>query len=196
MSNLIRVAGLDPSLRNFGIVIADVDISQPDYPFKIVRMELAQPKDEAKKAKTVRKNSDDLRRAQLLYQPFAQACKEVAFAFVEVPVGSQSSRAMASYGICIGLLASCPVPMIQLTPTEVKVAGTGIKTATKQEMIEAMREEHPYAEWLTRKFKGEVVLMDSNEHLADATAAIKAGLMTDEFRMTAAMLRNAQLRSA
>lgn len=196
MSNLIRVAGFDPSLRNLGIVIADVDISQPDYPFTVVRMELAQPKDEATKAKTVRKNSDDLRRAVQLHKAFAQACQEVAFAFVEVPVGSQSSRAMASYGICIGILASCPVPMIQLSPTEVKVAGTGIKTATKQEMIEAMRDAHPYAKWLTRKFKGEIVLMDSNEHLADAMAAIKAGLQTDEFRMTAAMLRNAQLRSA
>ena len=196
MSNLIRVAGLDPSLRNLGIVVADVDISQPDYPFEIVRMELSQPKDEAKKAKTVRKNSDDLRRAKQLHDAFQKAISEAAFAFVEVPVGSQSARAMASYGICIGVLASCSIPMIQLSPTEVKMAGCGVKTATKEEMIEAMYAEHPNAGWLTRKLNGEKVLTGSNEHLADACAAIKAGLQTDEFRIAAAMLRNAQLRSA
>lgn len=192
MSNLIRVAGFDPSLRNFGIVIADVDISQPDYPFKVVSMELSQPKDEAKKAKTVRKNSDDLRRAKRLHDDFHAACKSVAFAFVEVPVGSQSARAMASYGICIGVLSSCPVPMIQLTPTEVKVAGAGVSTATKEEMIEAMREKHPEAKWLKHKVNGVEKLTNANEHLADAMAAIEAGLKTEEFKMTAAMLRNAQ----
>lgn len=185
----IRVAGFDPSLQNWGIVIADVDISNDNFNFEVVRMELSQPKDEAKKAKTVRKNSDDLRRAKLLRASFKKACDEAAFAFVEVPVGSQSARAMASYGICIGILSSCDIPMIQLTPTEVKVAATNIKTATKEEMIDAMRVEHPEAAWLTYKRNGEHVLKSDNEHLADAMAAIKAGLLTEEFRIAAAMLR-------
>lgn len=190
MSNTVRVVGLDPSLRNLGIVIAEVNLDDPDYAFRIVDMKLVQPKDEAKKAKTVRKNSDDLRRAKELHKALQDACKDAQFAFVEVPVGSQSARAMASYGICIGVLASCPLPMIQLTPTEVKVAGTGIKTATKEEMIEAMASEHPEAKWLTRKVNGVQTLTSTNEHLADATAAIKAGLQTDEFRIAAAMLKS------
>ncbi|MEZ6841385.1 hypothetical protein ABVN80_15055 [Acinetobacter baumannii] len=114
----------------------------------------------------------------------------------EVPVGSQSARAMASYGICIGVLSSCPLPLIQVTPTEVKLAGTGIKTATKGEMIEAAMNAHPEAKWPMRKIKGVLEPLSSNEHLADATFAIKAGLDTDEFKSAIQMLKqlkNAQL---
>lgn len=62
--------------------------------------------------------------------------KDVNMVVVEVPVGSQSARSMASYGICIGILASITKPMIQVTPTEVKMATVGSKTASKQDMID------------------------------------------------------------
>lgn len=184
----LNIVGIDPALRNFGIVRAELDLTTMD--FKVTGMRLVESEDQAKKAKTVRKNSDDLRRARLLHEGFMSACRFADFAFVEVPVGSQSARAMASYGICIGVLAACPIPMIQVTPTEVKLAGTGIKSATKDEMIEAAVAAHPYAPWMTRKLKGEVKLLNDNEHLADALFAIVAGLKTDEFRTATAMLRS------
>lgn len=183
----MKIVGIDPSLRNFGIVKADLDLNTME--FKVTDMRLVESEDNAKKAKTVRKNSDDLRRARLLHEGFVDACKDASFAFIEVPVGSQSARAMASYGICIGVLAACPIAMIQVTPTEVKLAGTGERTATKGEMIEAAVEAHPYAPWLTRKSGGQRVLMNDNEHLADATFAIAAGIKTDEFKAAVAMLR-------
>jgi Holliday junction resolvasome RuvABC endonuclease subunit len=183
----INIVGVDPSLRNFGIVNAILDTDT--MKFEVTSMKLIESEDNAKKAKTVRKNSDDLRRARLLHDGFIEACEDASFAFVEVPVGSQSARAMASYGICVGVLASCPISMIQVTPTEVKLAGTGIKTATKGEMIDAAVIAHPYAKWMTRKLKGELVLLADNEHLADALFAIGAGLNTDEFKSTIAMLR-------
>lgn len=188
----IKVVGVDPSLRNFGIVKAELDIS--DMTFKVTEMKLIESEDNAKKAKTVRKNSDDLRRANLLHRGFIEACKDASFAFVEVPVGSQSARAMASYGICVGVLSACPIPMIQLTPTEVKLAGTGIKSATKGEMIEAAVKAHPYAKWMTRKVKGELALLNDNEHLADALWAIQAGIETDQFLGAVEMMRG--LKSA
>jgi Holliday junction resolvasome RuvABC endonuclease subunit len=182
----INIVGVDPSLRNFGIVnaILDTDTAR----FKITSMALIESEDNAKAQKTVRKNSDDLRRAKLLYDGFQIACQGASFAFVEVPVGSQSSRAMASYGICVGVLASCPISMVQVTPTEVKLAGTGIKSATKGEMIEAAVAAHPYAQWMTRKLKGETVLLNDNEHLADACFAIQAGIQTEQFKSYLAML--------
>lgn len=186
----IRVLGCDPSLRNFGLVTATIDLDTLEV--SIVDMKLVKSEDGAKKAKTVRKNSDDLRRAKLLSDGFVEACKDQDFVFVEVPVGSQSSRAMASYGICIGVLSGCNVPMIQVTPLEVKIAGTGIRTATKDEMIAAAVEKYPDAKWLQRKFKGEMKLMDDNEHLADALFAIMAGINTDEFKNSIAMLRMMQ----
>lgn len=184
----MKIVGIDPSLRNFGIVVAELDIETME--FKILDMRLVESEDDAKKAKTVRKNSDDLRRAKLLHEGMIEMCKGASIAFVEVPVGSQSARAMASYGICIGVLAACPIPMIQLTPTEVKLAMTGEKTATKDEMIEAAVAAHPEAKWMTRKVKGEISLIASNEHLADATGAITAGLLTNEFKGMLSMMKS------
>lgn len=188
----VRVVGLDVSLRNFGCVIADVDIYSPNLDFEIVEMHLVSSEDGAKKAKTMRKNSDDLNRAKLLFEGLQMVCEDASFAFAEMPVGSQSARAMASYGICVGVLSSCPIPMIEVTAAEVKLAGTGIKTATKGEMIEAAVKEHPEGEWLTRKVKGEIALLAANEHLADACFAIKAGLKTMEFRTAMNMLKAAR----
>lgn len=190
----MKIIGLDPSLRNFGIVEADLDIDT--FKFKVTNMRLIESEDNAKKQKTVRKNSDDLRRAKLLHDGFVDACKGASFAFVEVPVGSQSARAMASYGICIGVLAACPIAMIQVTPTEVKLAGTGIKTATKDEMIEEAVKQYPDAKWLTRKSKGELVLMNDNEHLADALFAIKAGMQTDQFKGSIELFKSVNIKAA
>ena len=181
----INVVGIDPALRNFGIVHAELNLDE--FGVRVLDMHLVQSEDNAKQQKTVRKNSDDLRRAKLLHTGFMGACKGSAFAFVEVPVGSQSARAMASYGICVGVLAACPIPMIQVTPTEVKLAGTKIKSATKDEMIAAAVKAHPEAKWLTRQLKGERVLLNDNEHLADALWAIYAGIKTDQFQGAVAM---------
>lgn len=184
---LINILGIDPSLRNFGLVNAVLDTET--MKFQIKKMNLVKSEDSAKAQKTVRKNSDDLRRSKLLYEGLQDACKEATFACVEIPVGSQTSRAMASYGICIGVLASCPIPLIQVTPTEVKLAGTMNKTATKAEMIAAAVAAHPEAQWLTRKLKGNIELVADNEHLADATFAIEAGLKTEQFKGMLTMLK-------
>lgn len=184
----MNIVGVDPSLRNFGIVNAILDTDT--MTFEVTGMDLIESEDNAKKAKTVRKNSDDIRRAKLLHKGFMLACQGASFAFVEVPVGSQSARAMASYGICCGVLAACPIAMIQVTPTEVKMAGTGIRSATKGEMIDAAVAAHPKAPWLRRKLKGEMTMLASNEHLADALFAIKAGIETNEFRSAVSMFRS------
>lgn len=43
-------------------------------------------------------------------------------------------------------------------------------------------EKHPKAPWLRRKQSGQDVLVNKNEHLADAVAAIHTGMQTDQFR--------------
>jgi Holliday junction resolvasome RuvABC endonuclease subunit len=109
--------------------------------------------------------------------------------FAEVPVGSQSSRAMCSYGVCIGLLAglAARVPLIQVQPTEVKLAAVGTKTASKEEMIEWATGLYPQLPWFTTKRKGVTTFSAKNEHIADAIAAIYAGILTDEFKRMIAM---------
>lgn len=187
MNGKIKVLGVDPALRNFGLVNAEIDLASLDV--SVLKMHLAKSENGIKNVKKVRKNSDDLERARVLHAALQEACKDATFAFVEVPVGSQSARAMASYGICIGVLASCSIPMIQVTPTEVKLAGCGTKTATKDEMIEAAGKLHPDAAWLTRRRLGNVEKIADNEHLADACFAIKAGMATDEFKAILQTLR-------
>lgn len=181
----IKVVGLDPSLRNFGISIAEVDVETLEVTVKEVRL----VETEGEAGKTVRKNSDDLRRARMSYEGMVDACKGASFAIAEVPVGSQSARAMLSCGLCIGVLAGCPIPLIEVTPSEVKLAAVGYKTATKDEMIEWAMKKHPEANWLMRKSKGALVPIASNEHLADATAAIYAGIKTQQFQQAVSMYR-------
>jgi Holliday junction resolvasome RuvABC endonuclease subunit len=170
---------VDISLTNLGTVITTFD-TESDKVISLDTVRLTSTDGQA--GKTVRKNSDDLRRARMLVRGLrvmSQACR---LACVEMPVGSKSARSMASYGICVGVMASCSIPLIQVTPTEVKVAATGNKNATKQEMIEWAVEKYPDAAWLRYKSKGQMELTASNEHLADALATVYAGILTDQFK--------------
>jgi len=182
----VKIVSLDPSLRNFGIakitlntatnkiVVADLILAKPDMANKSVK-------------KTVRKNSDDLRRARWLHSHMIRATEGAVVAIAEVPVGSQSARAMASYGICIGVLAGLKIPLIEVTPNEVKLVSVGKKTASKAEMIEWATDKHPEGNWRTRNLKGKSVMTNDNEHLADAVAACYAGMETEQFKMMMAM---------
>lgn len=186
LGKLIQVLGIDPALRNFGFCSALVN-AETDEIVKVSKLRLAKSEDEA--GKKVRRNSDDLRRAKILHDALQEEAEMNFIAFAEVPVGSQSSRAMASYGVCIGVLASCPIGLIEVTPSEVKMASVGTKTATKQEMIDWAVNKFPDAPWLKRKLKGEEVLKNENEHLADALAAINAGLKSSQWKQLKSFLR-------
>lgn len=181
----IKVVGLDPSLSNFGIAIVTIDVDTLDI--HVEKLILVETEREA--GKTVRQNSDDMRRARMSYVAMNDACKGAAFAIAEVPVGSQSARAMLSCGVCIGVLSGCDIPLIQVNPSEVKVVATGYKNATKAEMIEWAMHKYPYANWLMRKSKGVMTPLAANEHLADAIAAIEAGIKTEQFRQAISIYR-------
>ena len=176
---MLKIVGLDPSMSNFGMV--EANLCPTSGVLSNVNLFLCENPPEPKN-KQVRQNSMDLERARKLYEALTQTVKGADLVFVEIPVGSQSARAMASYGMCIGLLASIDIPLIQVTPSEVKLAGAGTKTATKAEMIQWATNKHPEANWLTAKTKGVTRFVDKNEHLADALAAIYAGMRTDEFK--------------
>lgn len=184
----IKVIGMDPSLSNWGFFKAEIDVDTDEV--RGIGIDLAETKPGANK-KTVRKNSDDLRRARILSEAVKRQCKDVAVAFVEVPVGSQSAAGMKSYGVCIGVLATLNIPMIQVSPDEVKLAGAGKKTSSKEDMIAWATKDQPDIDWYTRKIKGQVELMNKNEHVADALAAIYAGMHTEDFQSVVAIARMA-----
>lgn len=178
----VKVLGMDPSLSNWGIVHADLDIDTLEVRVDFMKLIETEPG----KIKQVRKNSDDISRAQMLHGEVLLAQTGSTVAFCEVPHGSQSARAMASYGICVGVLGGLRVPLIELSASEVKLAALGFKTASKEEMIEAAVAKHPDAPWIKRGGK----MTAKNEHLADALFAIYAGIQTPQFATVLHMLRS------
>lgn len=173
MSNRVKIIGIDPSLRNTGIATGWLDIDTLEW--GIDSLHLA--KTEKGKEKTVRKSSEDYDRSRIIYEALKVAEHDAAIAFVEMPIGSQSAAAMKSYGMCIGLIASLDCPVIQVAPGQVKDRAVGSKTATKEEMIEWAHNLFPNINWLRHGGR----LMAANEHLADAVAAINAGVKSDDF---------------
>lgn len=185
MTKKLKVVGIDIGLRNTGFAKATLDLNT----MELVIDDLILIQTESSKTKEVRKNSDDMRRAKIIHDAVQLHTKDSSFAIAEIPTGSQVYRAAFGFGICIGVLSGCPIPIIQVQPTEVKLATVGKKNATKDEMIAHAVKTHPEARWLMRKLKGELVLVNDNEHLADAVSVIYAGLLSDQFRQATAILK-------
>ncbi|MCA9911732.1 MAG: hypothetical protein KC496_00220 [Anaerolineae bacterium] len=188
-TDAIGVTGFDPSMNNWGVAqgvyspstgklqILNVDVIQPILPT----------------GKQIRQNSKDLEAAKQLAHRAAIAAQHAQAIFVEVPVGSQSARAMASYGICVGVLGALRAsgtPFFEVSPTEVKLAGAGKKTATKQDMIEWAVKAHPEANWPMYQRNGQTLISEAKaEHMADAIAAIYAGLQSTQFQQVLPFLK-------
>lgn len=184
----IRVCGMDPSLRNWGLALGHYDLETKAI--SIEKLILVNPV--LPSGKQVRQNSLDLVAAQQLAQQALVHTAGVRAVFAEVPVGSQNARAMASYGICVGVLGSLRatgVPFFELNPTEVKLAGFGKKTATKEQMIQWAMNAHPGANWPTYTRNGESRVSEAQaEHLADAVATIHAGIASSQFQQVLPLL--------
>lgn len=184
----IRILGIDPALRNFGFAIGEIDLKTNEC--KILDLYLSQTKPEKKRKN--RKSFEDLNCATVHSKAIDELIKKwnIDYVSAEIPIGSQSARAMASYGICIGIISNLPKKLFRVTPDEVKLAGCGFKTATKEEMIEWATTKFPNSPWRTRKVKGKLELKNDNEHLADACGVIEATLKTKEWLSTRNELLN------
>lgn len=174
---IIPVLGMDPSLTNWGLAEANLDLETGILSTPV--LSLVQPVEP--KGKQVRVNSKDLERAEQLARGVIPACKRAKAIFIECPVGSQSARAMASYGICVGIMGSIRslgIPLIEVTAFESKKVFTGDKNATKEMMINAAVGFYPDANYPRHGGK----ITAKAEHVADAIAAIHAGVNTPAFQ--------------
>lgn len=174
--SLITVVGIDAAFSNMGFATMAVDTTKERI-VGLSRLRLVSTEGQHKKE--VRKSSDDLRRARELHDAMTSECHNAFVAMAEVPSGSQSSRASWSLGIAVGILAGCPIPIIQVSQLEVKLASIGKKTASKDEIIEWAMALYPHDGWLHHKGRP----TKANEHLADAVAIIHAGMRTETFKM-------------
>lgn len=177
MSKIIPVAGFDPSFTNWGIAEANLDLTTGILSTPVFT--LIEP--ESLNTKQVRVNSSDLYRAEQLAKTVLEVARRSKIVFAEVPVGSQSARSMASYGICVGILGTIRaegIQLIEVTASECKKTFTGNKNATKQMMIDKALELYPSANF--PKWGGKIT--SKSEHVADALSAIYAGVHTPMFQ--------------
>ena len=181
---LIQVAGFDPSFTNWGIAEGQLDLDT-GY-LENVRLEIVFT--EKGKAKQVRTNSDDLQRCEELARKALEVGRRCKAIFVEVPVGSQNASGMKAYGVVCGILGTLRaegIQIIEVTPTEVKKTFTGNKNATKEQMIAQAVQLYPDANFPMHR--GQIA--SKAEHVADALAAIHAGVSTPIFQNLLRILR-------
>jgi len=179
----MKVIAIDAAFANMGLAAASIKNG------KVLCHDLLLVSSEREDKKVVRKSSDDLRRARLLVTELARWVDrhKPQIAFAEVPSGSQSASAARALGIAVGVIASCSVPVIEVSPMEVKrLFGAGKKGATKEQIIEWAVKQWPQANW--KRFQGRIT--QNNEHLADAMAVVMAGMKTPAFQQLMS-LRNA-----
>jgi Holliday junction resolvasome RuvABC endonuclease subunit len=179
---ILQVVGFDPSLRNWGVAKGTYDTERKEL--NILEVDVICTK--AIVDESVRKSRLDLESGAYLAKHTWVAAEGAQVVFVEVPHGSQSARAMCSYGICIGVLSSFAVhnkPFISLSAREVKLITGKAGDATKEQMISWAMLKHPEANWPLRMQQGEErVIVGKAEHMADAVATIHAGLETPSFK--------------
>lgn len=178
---VLRVVGFDPSLRHWGVASGVFDTRSKQLEVDYVEVvEPIVPTD-----KQVRQNSKDLAAAHQLAEAALRVTHGANAVFVEVPHGSQSARAMAGYGVCLGVLASLRaqnIPFFEVSERQVKQASVGNRNASKQAVIDWAVAQWPQAPWATYKRNGEELLSASKvEHQADAAATLYTGVNLPEF---------------
>jgi hypothetical protein len=203
---MIRAIGIDAAFANMGL--ARVRIVPPRWPGadrrdpQVFCEELQLVSTESQAGKTVRKSSDSLRRAIELHRALHAFIGDAQVIFAEVPSGAQSAAAAQALGIAVGILASSPIPIIEVNPQETRFVVAGSKRkVTKDEAIQWAIKHWPDAPWVRHAKAGRVIgknkkLISSwkagdpqncNEHLADAMATIAAGIKTPAFQQLMAL---------
>jgi Holliday junction resolvasome RuvABC endonuclease subunit len=179
----IKAIAIDMAFANMGL--ARVDITMQGKVLRVHGKGLLLVSTEREGHKQVRKSSDDLRRALILVKELNGFAGDAQIAFAEVPSGSQSASAARALGIAVGALASCPIPIIEVSPMEVKklFSPDGKRKVPKTEIIAWAMKEWPDLPWL--RHGGKATL--ANEHLADAMAVAMAGIATTEFKQLIAI---------
>lgn len=175
MTENYKVLSFDPSLRNWGYAVCELTKQDNDIQLNPITGGVIHS-DNAKDVPYV--NLRDLQTASNIYENVKQILAEhkIDYLVAELPVGSQSARAMASYGICIGLIGAIAretcIPLLSVTPAQVKKV-VGEITTTKEEIIAFTKSKYPQiTDWLPKA-------KSKQEHICDAIIAAHS-LVTSE----------------
>lgn len=171
---------MDPSMSNWGICVAEWDEVNG---LVVKKVDVIHPKKLT--GKGIRQNFKDIDQARQLLEGVGPYLDDVDIVVAEVPVGSQSSRAMVNYAMCVTIVAMVNQyierPVIQVSPSDVKKV-VGNPQASKEDMVDWATEMHPEANWPTyKRDKKHYLSYAKSEHAADALAALYAGSFTPTF---------------
>ena len=166
----LKVVGLDPSLRNFGVVKCLV---HPNDHIDIIDMCVIHSVVE----KHQYNNIADLKSITPMITPLWEAVEDADLIFAELPVGSQSARAMVSYAVCVTLVALLisQGKSVIITRQSQRNKLVGIKQVTKKDMIDWFNTRFP-SNPLFKKLKAA-----EREHVADAAASVVIGIQMLEY---------------
>lgn len=180
MKNSFKILGMDPSFSNWGL--AAMVYESKSGSLSLAKLDVAHPPTDD--SKQVRQSSKDLERASYLLEKINSYLPYVDVICIEVPHGSQSARASLGAGVCLGLIAALKLltnkPIICVNAGETRKEITGKASATKQQAIDWAYGKYPGDLW--PKQKGTLVASKA-EHMADAIAAVHAGVKTENFKM-------------
>lgn len=171
---------MDPSFSNWGLAAMAYDLQLKTL--TLAKLDVAKPPSDD--SKQVRQSSKDLTRAEYLIEYVKGYLNFVDVICVEVPHGSQNARASLGAGVCLGVLAGLKQitdkPIICVNAGETRKIITGKTSATKQQAIDWATGLYPGTLW---PMHGGKLNAGKAEHMADAIAAIHAGMKTETFKV-------------
>jgi crossover junction endodeoxyribonuclease RuvC len=183
---MIKVMGVDPGLANCGVSIVEIGAQgEAVYTVEVFR---SAPTPKKRKVLVA---DDNYRRAGELAS-FIQQRLELhrpAVIIAESMSFPRSSSAAAKMALCWGILASeaarRSLPLVQVSPQEIKKALCGTKSASKDDVQEAL--ERRYSSQF-EDFKLNVA-RTHQEHGFDSVGAVVASLDSEVLRMVRGMSR-------
>jgi Holliday junction resolvasome RuvABC endonuclease subunit len=175
----LSLVGLDPGFASLGFVVVDL-VPRPH----VVRFGVFETKATSKKRKVL-STEDNLRRAVLIarcLRDLATCTPRTVAICAEAMSFPRSSSVAAKVAMTWGAIASLSeaanIPILQASPQQVKAAVCGVKTASKEEVQNAVARLYP-----------EIVQLRANvargawEHPHDALAAAHLMLESDVVKM-------------
>lgn len=178
----IRALGLDPGLANCGYAEARL---LPDHNFgmEVVSLGVLRTKKSSAKKKVLAAD-DNFERARFISKEIKWMLdnRKIHVLCVEAMSFPRNSSAAAKIAMVWGIIAALSVqyeiPVIQVSPQQLKISVCNNKSASKEEIeaeLLAVYKPHP------RLFEG--IPKSKREHAFDALGAINASLDSDIIRM-------------
>lgn len=188
-----KVLCIDPSFNNTGYTVFSLN---PDDSFSLVDNGIIKTEKSDKKLK-IRSADDTVRRIQFIIRELLGLIKthDVKALIAELPHGGAKSASAAkgmaiAQAICATLAEFTGLPAEWVTPTEVKVALTGNKVASKEDCMGAADELYPKLgmDYANTSGRGKSRYLLEFEHVADSVGALQASKDGQMIRMLKSLI--------